>query len=46
VMQLGGLVTLLSLGGFMLVMFRHDAKQPAIHADGSAILHNGRPEQR
>jgi protein SCO1/2 len=46
VMQLGGLVTLLSLGGFMLVMFRHDAKQPEIHADGSAILHNGRPEQR
>ena len=46
VVQLGGLVTLLSLGGFMLVMFRHDAKQPAIHADGSAILHNGRPEQR
>jgi len=46
VMQLGGLVTLLSLGGFMLVMFRHDARQPVIHADGSAILHNGRPEQR
>jgi protein SCO1/2 len=46
VMQLGGLVTLLSLGGFMLVMFRHDAKQPAIHADGSFDTNNGRPQQR
>jgi protein SCO1/2 len=27
VMQLGGLVTLLGLGGFMLVMFRRDAQQ-------------------
>jgi protein SCO1/2 len=27
VVQLGGLVTVLTLGGFMLVMFRHDARQ-------------------
>lgn len=27
VVQLGGLVTVLSLGSFMLVMFRHDSKQ-------------------
>jgi len=46
VMQLGGLVTLLSLGGFMLVMFRHDAKQPAVHANGSFDTNNGRPQQR
>jgi protein SCO1/2 len=46
VIQLGGLVTLLSLGGFMLVMFRHDAKQPQIDADGSATRDHGRPEQR
>ena len=46
VMQLGGLVTLLSLGGFMLVMFRHDAKQPAVHANGNFDTNNGRPQQR
>jgi len=46
VMQLGGLVTLLNLGGFMLVMFRHDAKQPAVHANGSFDTNNGRPQQR
>jgi protein SCO1/2 len=27
VVQLGGLVTLFTLGGFMLVMFRRDARQ-------------------
>jgi protein SCO1/2 len=27
VVQLGGLVTVFSLGGFMLVMFRRDARQ-------------------
>jgi protein SCO1/2 len=37
VMQLGGLVTLLTLGGFMLVMFRHDAKQPALEANRSPL---------
>jgi protein SCO1/2 len=41
VMQLGGLVTLLSLGGFMLVMFRRDAKQPALHANGGLHAHAG-----
>jgi len=35
VMQLGGLVMVLGLGGFMLVMFRKDARQPAIHANGT-----------
>jgi protein SCO1/2 len=32
VVQLGGAVTLLGLGGFMLVMFRQDAKQAKGHA--------------
>jgi protein SCO1 len=36
VMQLGGLVMVLGLGGFMLVMFRKDARQPAIHANGTS----------
>jgi len=30
VVQLGGLVTVLSLGSFMLVMFRRDARQVEI----------------
>jgi len=34
VMQLGGLVMVIGLGGFMLVMFRKDARQPDIHANG------------
>jgi protein SCO1/2 len=41
VMQLGGLVMVLGLGGFMLVMFRKDARQPAIHANGAP--YNGAP---
>ena len=44
VMQLGGLVTLLTLGGFMLAMFRQDAKQPPIQAKGHS--NNGSPESR
>jgi hypothetical protein len=35
------LVTLLALGGFMLVMFRHDAKQPAIEAKESSPIEGG-----
>jgi protein SCO1 len=39
VVQLGGLVTVFSLGGFMFIMFRHDAKQhgaPESPADRSS----------
>jgi protein SCO1/2 len=43
VMQLGGLVMVLGLGGFMLVMFRQDAKQPKIHANGSSDSNHGAP---
>jgi protein SCO1/2 len=34
VLQLGGLLTLLILGGFMLLMFRQDAKKPKISGNG------------
>lgn len=34
VMQLGGLVTLLILGGFMMLMFRQDAKRPKMPTNG------------
>jgi protein SCO1/2 len=40
VMQLGGLMTLLGLGGFMLVMFRRDARGQQLPDT------TGRPEQR
>ena len=39
VVQLGGLVTMFSLGGFMLVMFRRDARQN--HKPGSQALASG-----
>jgi protein SCO1 len=39
VVQLGGLVTVLSLGGFMLVMFRRDFKQE--HGPGTGTKVNG-----
>jgi protein SCO1 len=40
VMQLGGLVMVLGLGGFMLVMFRKDAQQPPIHMNGTSQLNS------
>jgi len=36
VVQLGGLVMVLGLGGFMLVMFRKDARQPEVNANGTS----------
>jgi protein SCO1/2 len=39
VVQLGGLVTVFTLGGFMLVMFRRDAKQD--HEPGTGTKVNG-----
>ena len=39
VVQLGGLVTMLSLGGFMLVMFRRDYRQD--HRQGTGTKVNG-----
>jgi protein SCO1 len=35
VVQLGGLVTLLSLGGFMWLMFRHDYRRDHPHTNGA-----------
>jgi protein SCO1/2 len=39
VVQLGGLITMLTLGGFMFLMFRRDAKQN--HPPVAAALHTG-----
>jgi hypothetical protein len=45
VVQLGGLVTVFSLGGFMLTMFRRDARheggQPASDKPGTGTKVNG-----
>jgi protein SCO1/2 len=43
VVQLGGVVTVLSLGSFMFVMFRHDAKEKIAAADkqGTGTKVNG-----
>jgi protein SCO1/2 len=51
VMQLGGLVMVLGLGGFMLVMFRKDAQlgrnhENGSHAAGAPVSKNGATGQR
>ncbi len=37
IVQAGGLVTVMALGGFMVIMFRRDALQAGIHGAGNAV---------
>ena len=46
VVQLGGLVTMFSLGGFMWAMFRRDYRGDHKHGKGNAGLRNQGPSQR